>query len=685
MASGTVATQMVLIGFSEGSHHLLTVACVNCNRAVRFERTTACSRFTLHRYLNLDKRHGLRESKETRRRAVIQSRIRRLLVEKLEHRHLLNAGQLVVSEIMFNPTVSSEERAVGLKDRDFEFIEFANTSDTTFDLEGASVSDAVSVTFGGKKLDPGGRAVVVHNREAFQRRYGIGVPVLGQYSGTLGNGGDRIVLTDALGSVLSEAEYDDIWYPLTDGGGFSLVENGESTGIRNQPRYWRPSRGIEGSPGYADGDSDPRPQQLHAYILSSRHIKLSWSAPLKVDPHGRHQYRVYRDGQLIATTAGMSFVDTVPSPGRGYAFQVSIVAEEGEYYSHPAQVSVEMVGGDLSFQTKATNGTVQDDRLDELSGLVASRANEGVFWTHNDGRQDVIFALNGHGKVLGELGLNGLRSHDIEDIAIGPGPRPNVDYLYVADIGGKKPKRNEIQIFRIEEPGVLADAEGPVSFRSDAVMVSLRYPDGEEFNAETLLVDPQSGDLFIIPKRGSASPLFRAQSDAISADGILTMERLGEITFPNASGGDISPSGREILIRNEDLAALYARVDGQSVIDALSEVPVVVPVIGRPLEPNGEAIAFDAAGRDYHTISEGLHPTLHTFRRNSSAMPGDANRDFLFDQADLILALDGGKFATHEPALWSEGDWNGDGVFDTLDIVAALQTGNYLQGEYADR
>ncbi len=28
----------------------------------------------------------------------------------------------------------------------------------------------------------------------------------------------------------------------------------------------------------------------------------------------------------------------------------------------------------------------------------------------------------------------------------------------------------------------------------------------------------------------------------------------------------------------------------------------------------------------------------------------------------------------------TEGDWNNDGLFDQLDILIALQTGNYLQG-----
>ena len=62
---------------------------------------------------------------------------------------------------------------------------------------------------------------------------------------------------------------------------------------------------------------------------------------------------------------------------------------------------------------------------------------------------------------------------------------------------------------------------------------------------------------------------------------------------------------------------------------------------------------------------------------------GDANRDFAFDQHDIIQILQAAKYLTGEPATWEQGDWNGDGVFDQLDIVAALQTGNYLQGPYA--
>jgi hypothetical protein len=53
---------------------------------------------------------------------------------------------------------------------------------------------------------------------------------------------------------------------------------------------------------------------------------------------------------------------------------------------------------------------------------------------------------------------------------------------------------------------------------------------------------------------------------------------------------------------------------------------------------------------------------------------GDANGDGQFNQFDIILVLQRGKYLSGQPANWSDGDWNGDGRFDQLDIVTAQQT-----------
>ncbi len=74
---------------------------------------------------------------------------------------------------------------------------------------------------------------------------------------------------------------------------------------------------------------------------------------------------------------------------------------------------------------------------------------------------------------------------------------------------------------------------------------------------------------------------------------------------------------------------------------------------------------------------------------------GDANEDYEFNAADLVLAFAAGRYKTTGPAAWAEGDWDGapggsagsppvgDGLFDEVDLVAAFVTGLYETGSYA--
>ncbi len=64
---------------------------------------------------------------------------------------------------------------------------------------------------------------------------------------------------------------------------------------------------------------------------------------------------------------------------------------------------------------------------------------------------------------------------------------------------------------------------------------------------------------------------------------------------------------------------------------------------------------------------------------NVQLIAGDANRDGVFNQLDIVQILQSAKYQTGQPATWAEGDFNRDGVFDQLDIVAALQSGRYGQ------
>ncbi len=61
-------------------------------------------------------------------------------------------------------------------------------------------------------------------------------------------------------------------------------------------------------------------------------------------------------------------------------------------------------------------------------------------------------------------------------------------------------------------------------------------------------------------------------------------------------------------------------------------------------------------------------------------VPGDSNRDGVFDATDLLFALQAGEYedGLANNSTFEEGDWDGDGDFTTADLVFAFKQGNYV-------
>ena len=202
-----------------------------------------------------------------------------------------SAANLIVSEINYHPaalTPAEESNPlVGGRD-DFEFIEIANVSDVPVDLSGVMISredlgdqlEGVEDRIAdGSLIAPGGRVLIVADRDAFAVRYPL-VPdalVVGDYSGRLDNGSDTVILLAADGSQISRVRYDDEapWPTLADGTGATLdllnVAAGQDVSL---PGSWGASVVLGGSPGTsgtgssfvgdpeADGDDDGVPALL---------------------------------------------------------------------------------------------------------------------------------------------------------------------------------------------------------------------------------------------------------------------------------------------------------------------------------------------------------------------------------------------------------------------------------------
>lgn len=289
-----------------------------------------------------------------------------------------------------------------------------------------------------------------------------------------------------------------------------------------------------------------------------------------------------------------------------------------------AMVSAKSAGAP-AFAAGVSTGDVSISALTECSGLVASRNNAHVLWAHNDsGDSARLFALDTQGRRLGTYNLTGASHTDYEDIGLGPGPLTNVSYLYVGDIGDNGENRSNIRVYQIPEPAVYArQYTNPPTVGMKGVRgITLDYPDAAH-NAESLFIDPLTGDLFIVTKEATTSRVFTTTQAALNSGTNVILTFVRNLTFDIPSAADISPTGREIIIRQEEFARLWTRTNGQSISQALAGTPTTIPVIGTPTEPNGEAVAFDANGNGYYTLSEtSSTQPLYYFARTS----GDGNR-----------------------------------------------------------
>ncbi|MFT5523194.1 MAG: hypothetical protein ACI9HK_001140, partial [Pirellulaceae bacterium] len=178
-------------------------------------------------------------------------------------------NELVVSEFSYNPaSPSAAELAVDstLTDDDFEFVELLNISPQSLALTDVEFVDGSPVTFSFadssiQQLEPNERVLVVGNRQAFELRYGVGLPIAGEFeSGGLANGGEGITVVGTGNTILQDFTYDDrLPWPITaDGYGFSLVLIDPTTNPdHNNPFNWRASGDVHGSPGVADIATQP--------------------------------------------------------------------------------------------------------------------------------------------------------------------------------------------------------------------------------------------------------------------------------------------------------------------------------------------------------------------------------------------------------------------------------------------
>ena len=243
-----------------------------------------------------------------------------------------------------------------------------------------------------------------------------------------------------------------------------------------------------------------------------------------------------------------------------------------------------------------------DPRITESSGIVASTRSDLLF-THNDsGDTARFFAVDRTGKTRAAYVLRGVQARDWEDISRGPGGT-----LWLGDIGDNRGIRDKgLLVHRVAEPSGRASATvTPTSYR-------LRYEDGPR-DAEALIVS--AGRVLVVEKTlGSRAGVYET-SGTLRPGGIVNvLRRVAEVPVPMVTGGDLSPDGRKVVLRNYT-AAYEWDVPGE-LAAAFDGEPERVEL---PRDPQGEGIAYGRDGRTLLTSSEGAGAEVHELGRSRAA------------------------------------------------------------------
>lgn len=186
---------------------------------------------------------------------------------------------LAITEIMYHPAPpAGGTYSAG----DFEFIELKNVGAQPLNLIGVRFTNGLSFAFTATNaitnLGPGQYCVLVKNLAAFLARYPGVTNIAGVFTNSLDNAGERLALEGALREPILNFRYDDQWYPVTDGAGFSLVIRDETAPFHTwtNAASWRASAFLGGSPGGAD----PLPPDFPAVVINEI---LTHTDPPEVD------------------------------------------------------------------------------------------------------------------------------------------------------------------------------------------------------------------------------------------------------------------------------------------------------------------------------------------------------------------------------------------------------------------
>ncbi|HYX32422.1 MAG TPA: hypothetical protein VE954_04860 [Oligoflexus sp.] len=262
-----------------------------------------------------------------------------------------------------------------------------------------------------------------------------------------------------------------------------------------------------------------------------------------------------------------------------------------------------------SFASTVTKvGTLTSPDIVEVSGLAASRINPGVLYAHSENNANFVAINQTNAAILGTY-VAGVIPWDWEDIATGPCPIGHC--LYMGDIGRSSghppPQPTTFAIYRMKEPNLSA---GETNGTLQGDRFPFVYPD-QPANAETLMVHPTTGEIYVVTKEDASglSRAYKFPQPLPAPDTLSTLIPVAQLQMPlgpdgnfrAVTSGSIHPCANRFLLRTYRAVYEYRAPDGGNFESAFTVPPIALTDTA---EGQGEAIAYDANGSGYFTMSE---------------------------------------------------------------------------------
>jgi hypothetical protein len=198
-------------------------------------------------------------------------------------------------------------------------------------------------------------------------------------------------------------------------------------------------------------------------------------------------------------------------------------------------------------------GKIQHPRITESSGVVVSRKNPELFWTHNDGggKRQVLYAMTRVGQPIAEFRVTGALLEDWEDIA-----SDDKGHLFLGDVGNNDVKRTSIAVYEVDEPDTKETQNGLVRVTRSW---NLRYPKAP-FDCESLFVWSNYGYLISKVFADERADIYRFS--LTNAAPFQTLEVVAEVKIDSpVTGADISPDGNLLAVVAKNGAYVF-RING---------------------------------------------------------------------------------------------------------------------------